>query len=144
MVVTMKRHEIIKVILLTMTSMLAVEAAAVIILLSSGIMHTQFGRAGVNNNGEDQTGKEVVCISDEQNNKSGTDETDASASTTEPTMLIGSDNDAINSGSTSAKGQNNSKTRNSSKTNATTTTTKQTTTTTKAKDNDGDWVDGWY
>ena len=59
MVTNMKWNELIKVIVLTIASMLAVEAAVVVILTSSGLMSTQFGKANINDSGDGQTEQEV-------------------------------------------------------------------------------------
>lgn len=111
----------LKVILLTITSTLAVGTLAVSVLSSFNVIHVGLG--------EEKTGTIQIEIVQPADQSDQTAQESDTASTTEATFE--DETTAANNGTTK-------KANNTTKDNSTTTTKKQT------GDNDGYWLDGWY
>lgn len=112
----------LKVILLTITSTLAVGTLAVSVLSSFNVIHVGLG--------EEKTGTIQIEIVQPADQSDQTAQESDTTSTTEP--------DSEDETTTAANNGTTKKGNNTTKNNSTTTTKKQT------GDNDGDWVDGWY
>lgn len=129
----MKNKEKIRLIVITVAAVLAVETAVITVLLASGATRITFGHESV----RQSSGIQPIELENDGSPSEATDST----STTEPSQSATEGTAATETSPTSSGKPSSTGTR------ATTTSTKNnstTTTTAPTGDNDGGWVEGWF